>query len=123
MKHAEHNAADRMKKAVQKGAVFEEEMAKFLIDREDTVPMGAVYQFKSHVSGTFLTIFDTTGRAETALAAERNKLHVATMGTCIHGTAERGIAAVDHLRDVFHYSISGMEGILNDLVVVFEYFL
>ena len=123
MEHTEYNAADSRKKAVKQGAVFKEEMAEFLIDRENAVPVGAVEQFKRHISGTLLAVFDTAGGAETALTAERNKLHAATMGTGIHGTAERRVTTMDHLRDIFHYSISGMESILNDLIVVFKYFL
>ena len=123
MKHAEHNAADSRKKAVEEGAVFEEEMAEFLVNRENTMAVSAVDQFKRHVSGTFLAVFDAAGRAETALTAERDKFHVATMGTCIHGTAKRSVTTMDHLGDVFHFNVSGMEGILNDLIIVFKYFL
>lgn len=123
MEHTEYNAADSRKKAVEEGAVFEEEMAEFFINRENTMAVSAVDQFKRHVSGTFLAVLNSAGGAETALTAERNKLHAATMGTCIHGTAKRSVTTMDHLGDVFHFNVSGMEGILNDLIIVFEYFL
>ena len=123
MKHTEYNAADSRKKTVQKGTVFQKKVAEFLVNGKDTVAVSARDEFESHVSGAFLAVLDAAGRAETALAAERNKLHVATMGTCIHGSAKGRVATVDHLGDVFHFSISGMKCILNGLIVVFEYFL
>jgi hypothetical protein len=85
--------------------------------------VSTVNQFKSHGGRTFLTVFDTAGRAKTAFAAERRKFHVPTMRAGIHGSAVRRVTAVDHLGDIFHYNISWMKGIFNYFIIVFKNFL
>ena len=57
------------------------------------------------------------------MAAERNKFKFAAMRAGIHGTAKRRIAAVDHLIDIFHLSISGMKSIFNFFIIVRKDFL
>ena len=70
--------------------------------------MGAGNQFESHGTGSVLAILNTAGRTEPALAAEWNKLKVATMGTSIHCPAKRRIAAVNHLIYVVDDGTAGM---------------
>lgn len=82
--------------------------------------VGAVNQFKRHGGRAFLTVFYTTGRTKAALAAKRREFHISAMRAGIHGSSERRVSAVDHLRDVFHFDISGMESIFNDFIVVFK---
>lgn len=82
-----------------------------------------VNQFKSHLSGAFLRVFDPAGGAETAFAAERNELPVAAVWAGIHGAAKRRVTTVNHFRDIFHFNISGMKCILNDFVIVIKNFL
>lgn len=120
VKHTENNTANSVKKAVQKRTVLEKKGTQFFVNGKDTMAVGAVYKFKGHTNRTFLGIFHATGRAETAFAAERNEFEVVAIGADIHGTAKRRVAAVDHLRDIFHFHISGMKSILNDFIIVFK---
>ena len=64
--------------------------------------------FEGHGGRTVVGIFGATGRAELGVAAERNKLEVATMGAAIHGTAIRRFTAVDDLLNVFHDNRPGL---------------
>lgn len=102
MEKAGDDALDGMKKAVKKRADFEKEMAEFFANGKDTMTVGATDEFKGHVGGAFLRVFDTTGGAKTAFASEGNKFHIAAMGTGIHGTTKRRAAAVNHFVDIFH---------------------
>lgn len=120
VKHAKNNTADSVEKAVQKRTVFQKEGSQFFVNGKDTVAVGAVYKFKGHIGRTLLRIFHAASGAETAFAAKRNELHVTAVGTDIHGTAKRRVTAVNHLRDIFHFHISGMKSILNDFIVVFK---
>lgn len=123
MKHTQDNTADSIKKTVEERAVIKEEMTELLIDGENAMTVGTVNKLERHASGTFLAIFDTASRAEAAFTAERNKLHVSAVRADIHGTAKRGVTTMNHLRDVFHFNVSGMKGILNYFIVIFKYFL
>ena len=93
-------------------------MSEFLVNGKDAVAVVAPQELKGHGGGTLLAVLDATGRAEAALAAERDKFHFSALRAGIHGSAEGRVAAVYHLFDVFHFNGSGMEGILNYFVVV-----
>lgn len=80
----------------------------------------AAQEFEGHGGGAFLTVFDTTGRAEAAFAAKGDKFHFPALGAGVHGSAKRRVAAVYHLFDVVHFNSSGMERLLNYFVVVFK---
>ena len=95
-------------------------MSEFIIDSKNTMSVSTVNQFKRHGGRTFLTVFYATGRAKAALAAERREFHISAVRAGIHGTAKGRIAAVDHLRDVFHFDIPWMKRIFNDFIVVFK---
>ena len=64
--------------------------------------MGNVDQFKGHRGSALHGIKVSTGGTETAVAAERNEIELAAVGTAIHGTAKGRIAAVDHFIHVFN---------------------
>ena len=53
----------------------------------------------------FLGIKIPTGWTEPRMAAERNKLHMPTLVTGIHGTAIRGVTTVNHL-SMFSISVA-----------------
>ena len=112
-----------MKKAVKQGAVIEKEFPEIFVNGKDTMAVWDIYQFEGHSGSAFHGILGTAGRAETAVASERNKFKFSTMGTAIHGTAEGRIATVDHFIDVFHLRISGMKGIFNFFIIVGKNFL
>ena len=63
-----------MKETIKQGTVFEKKVTELFINGEDTVTVLHIYQFERHRGSTLYGIFITTGRAETAMATERNKL-------------------------------------------------
>ena len=107
-----------MKKAVEEGTVIEEKIPELLINCKNAVAMTDIYQFKGHTGSAFHGIFIAAGGAETAFAAERDKLKLSAVGTAKHGTTKGRVAAVYHLIDIFHLSLSGMKGIFNFLIMV-----
>lgn len=72
-KHARNNAVDSMKKAVKEGTVIEEEIPKLIINGKNTMPVSDIDEFKGHRGSALHGIEVPTGRAETAMAAERDK--------------------------------------------------
>ena len=52
----------------------QKELAEVFIDGENAVPMSDIDQFEGHAGGAFHRILISTGGAETAVTAERNKL-------------------------------------------------
>ena len=123
MKHVHNNAADSLKKAVEKRTVFQKERTKFFINGKNTVSVSALNQFKSHGIGTFLSIFDTTGRTKATFASESDKFHVSAGRAGIHDAAIGRVATMNHSIDVIQFDISGMKGILNLFIIVGKDFL
>ena len=77
-------------------------------------------KLKGHRGRTLFGILHTAGGTKSGMATKRYKFKMAALGAGVHGTAIRRVATVNHLRDVFHFNISGMQSILNDFVVVFK---
>ena len=107
-----------MEEAVKKRTVIKKKNAEVFINGEDAMSVWNIDKFEGHTGSAFHGIFISTSRTETAVAAERNEFKFATMRAGIHGTAKRRIAAVDHLIDIFHLSISGMKRIFNFFIIV-----
>ena len=120
MEHMGHDLADSLEEAIEEGAVLQEEMPEPLINGEDAVAVLAAEELEGHGGGAFLAVLDATGRAEPALAAERDELHLAALGAGRHGSAEGRVAAVDHFLDVLHFNGPGMESILDDFKIVLK---
>ena len=97
-----NNIGNRLKEAVEQGAVFKEKMTQGIVDGEDQMPVGTVDKFKGHSSRPVIRIFGPAGRAKLGVASKRDKLKGSAMGTGIHGATIRGIPAVDDLFNVFH---------------------
>ena len=112
-----------MKQTIEQRPVFEKEITKVFINRENAMAVWDIHQLKGHTGSAFHGIFVATGRTEAAMTAERNKLKFATVGTAVHGTTEGWIATVNHLFDIFHLSISGMKSIFNFFIIVGKDFL
>ena len=74
--------------------------------------VSAAYEFKSHLSGAFLAVFDPAGRTEPAFAAKRNELEVTAVRAGIHGPAKRRVTTMNHLVDIFNDSRTRMEFII-----------
>lgn len=71
------------------------------------MPVGTVDQLEGHGSRPVIRIFSATGRAKLGMAAKRNKLEAAAMGTAIHGPAIRRIPTVYDFFNVIHNNRSG----------------
>jgi len=90
---------------------------------ENAVPVPDIDEFKGHIGSPFHCIFIATGRAETGVAAERDKFKFSAVRASIHGTAIGGIPAVNHFINVFHLAFTGMEGVLDFFIIVGKDFL
>jgi len=112
-----------MEQAVKEGTVIKEKIPELFIDCKNAVAVMNIYQFKGHIGSTFHGIFITAVGAEPAVAAERDKFELTAVGAVKHGAAKGGIAAVYHLINIFHLSLSGMKGIFNFLIMVNKDFL
>ncbi len=108
VEHTKHAALDSRKKTVQERTVLKKEMSERIINRENAVTMLDIKDFKRHGSGTINGILIATSRTKSAFTAKRNKF-ISTTTTNIHGTAEGGIPAVDHLFNIFNYRWAGMK--------------
>lgn len=120
MEEPEDDTADSLKKTVKEGAVTQKERAQIFINGKNKVSVGTVNKFKGHFSGAVNAVFIAAGRAELGMAAERDKFEFTAVGTAEHGTAIRGIAAVNHLFNVFHDNGTGMKDIFNFFVMFFK---
>ena len=107
-----------MKEAVQKGAVMKEKLAELGINSKDTMAMRDIDELKGHGGSAFHGVLVSAGGTEAAVAAERNKLQFATVRTAVHGAAKGRIATVNHLIDIFHFCIPGVESIYNFFIMV-----
>ena len=107
-----------MEEAVKEAAVFQEKVTKVFINGENAVPVLDINKFKGHLCSPFHGIFITTGGAETAVASERDKFKVTTMGTSVHGATVGRVTAVDHFFDVFQFAFTWVEGV-SDLFKIF----
>lgn len=120
-KHAGNNAVYSMKKAVKERTVIEEKIPELLINGEDAMAVGNIDQFKGHRGSALHGIEVSTGRAEAAVAAKRDKFQLSTVGTAVHGAAKSGIATVNHFIDIFHLSLSEMKSMFNFFIMVCKY--
>ena len=73
-KHVGNNAVDSMKKTIKERAVEQEKVPELSINRKDTMAMDDVDELERHRSCALHGIFIAAGRAESAVAAKRNKL-------------------------------------------------
>ena len=122
-KHAGYDTGDGMKETVEEGTVLKEKVAEIFINGKNAMAVLDTDELESHTGGAFHSILVSAGRTKAAVTAERNKLEVTAVRAGVHGTAKRGIAAVDHLIDIFHLSFSGMESIYNFFIMVCKDFL
>ena len=118
MEHTGDHAVYGMKQTIEQRTIFEKEFTKIFIDCENTMAVCDIDQLKGHTGGAFHGIFVAAGRTETAMTAEGNKFEFPAVRTAVHGTAERWIAAMNHLIDIFHLSFSGMKSIFNFFIIV-----
>ena len=123
MEHTEHNGADGIEQTIQTGTVIQEKLTEFFRDRKNAMAVVAVDQFACHGSCPFPGVKVAAGRTETGMAAKRDKVKMTALRTTIHGTAEGGVTAVDHLINVFDLRRTGMKSIEYFFIMIAEYFL
>lgn len=121
--HTGNNAGNRMEKTMKQRFVLKKKITKIFINREDTVSVRDVNQFKRHGSSTIHRVLVTAGGAETAVTAKRNELKFSTVRTAIHSATKGRITTVDHFFDIFHLRISGMKSIFDFFIIVCKDFL
>ena len=93
-------------------------MAKVFINSKDTVSVRDIDELESHVGGTFHGILIAAGRAETAVAAERDELKVAAFWTAVHSAAKRRVTTVNHLLDIIDHSVARMKSIYHFFIMI-----
>ncbi len=93
-------------------------MAKVFINSKDTVSVRDIDELESHVGGTFHGILSAAGRAETAVAAERDELKVAAFWTAVHSAAKRRVTTVNHLLDIIDHSVARMKSIYHFFIMI-----
>ena len=98
-------------------------MAKVFINSKDTVSVRDIDELESHVGGTFHGILIAAGRAETAVAAERDELKVAAFWTAVHSAAKRRVTTVNHLLDIIDHSVARMKSIYHFFIMICKDFL
>ena len=102
VKHTADHAGNRVEKAVKKIRIVQKKMSEVFINSKNAVPVLDRNELKGHTGSTFHRVFVPTGRTETAVTAERDKFHVPTVRTTVHGTTKSGIAAMNHFIYVFY---------------------
>jgi hypothetical protein len=75
------------------------------------MPVSTMNQFKGHRSRTFQRILNSTREAKAALATKRNKFHVITMRTDIHGTTKGRVPTMNHPVNVINNDLTRMKSI------------
>jgi hypothetical protein len=82
--------------------------------------MVAIKQLKGHGGSTVNGIHVTTRRAETAVAAERDKFPFAAIGAGIHSTTKGGIATINHFFYIFNDRVPWVQDIDHFFKMVTE---
>ena len=116
--HAGNNAGNRMKKTMKQSSVLKEKITEIFINREDTVSVADVNEFKRHRGSSVNGIHVTAGRTKPRMTAERNVFEISAGRAGIHGTTKRRITTVDHFFYIFHLRRSGMKSIFDFFIIV-----
>ena len=112
-----------MEETVEQAPVFKKKRTEILIDREDTMPVSDIDQFKRHAGGTFHGILISAGWTEAAVASKRNKFQFTASGAAVHGSAISWVTTIDHLLDVLNDSVTRMKSVNHFLIVISKDFL
>ena len=116
--HTKNDIANRMKKTIEQRTISAEKDTKLLWDGKNAMSVNTLNDLERHGSGALDGIEISTGRAETAFAAKRNKFERTTRRTPIHGSAISRISAMNHLIDAFKNNRASLKGVLDFFVVI-----
>ncbi len=100
-----------MEQAVEEFTVFKKEMTEIFVDGENTMPVSNINQLEGHVGGAFHRVLIPAGGTETAVTAERDEFKLTAFRAAVHGTAIRRVTTMNHLLNVFNYSVARMKSI------------
>lgn len=106
--HAGNNTAHGMEQAVKEGTVIQEKIPELRVYGKHTMAVRDIGEFKGHRGSALHGVEIAAGRAETAVAAERDEFELAAVRTAIHGPAKGGVAAVDHFFHVINHRLAWM---------------
>ena len=112
-----------MEQAVEEFTVFKKEMTEIFVDGENTMSVSNINKLKGHVGGAFHRILIPTGGTETAVTSEGNKFKFTAFRATVHGTAIRRVTTMNHLLDVFDYSVARMKSIYHFFIMISKDFL
>lgn len=107
-KHTGDNAVYGMEETVKERTVIQEKIPELFINGKNTMTVGDIDQLKGHGCSALHGVEIPTGRAEAAVAAERNKFQLSTVGAAIHGPAKRRVTTVDHSIHVLYDRLTWM---------------
>ena len=74
IKHMGDNTVYSMEETIKQSVVIKEKLPEFFVDGENTMSVCDINQFKGHGGSASHGIEIPTGRTETAMTAERDKL-------------------------------------------------
>ena len=97
-----------MKETARQSSVIKEKLSQVFVNGKNTMAVMGIYQLKGHRGSAFHGIFIAAGRAETAMASERDKFKFSATGASIHCPAERGGATANHFIHVFYDRLTWM---------------
>jgi hypothetical protein len=118
--HAQDNTVGGVEQAVKEGTFLHEKAAQVFVNGKNTMPVVDVNEFEGHLSGAFHGIFVAASRTETAVAAERDKFQFTTIRATVHCPAIGWITTVYHLANIFHHTVTWMEGVIDFFIIVSE---
>lgn len=81
---------------------MEEKVPKPGVNGKNAMAMGSMEELKGHRGSALQGVFIATGRAEAAVAAERDEFQFTAFRTAIHSVAKGRIATVNHFIHVFN---------------------
>jgi len=114
---------DCIKETIKEGALLLEKMPELFRNGKNTVSVSYCDKLVCHRLGTFLGIKIPTGWTEPRMATKRDKLHVPTLGTGIHGAAIRRITTVNHLFNIFYLCGTWVKSVQDFFIMVGKDFL
>lgn len=106
VKHLGNNTVDGMKETVKQCPVIKEKLPQVFVNGKNAMTVGGIDQLKGHGRSALHGVKIAAGRAEAAVATERNKFKLSTAGAAIHGPTKGRVATVDHFIHVFYHRLT-----------------
>ena len=119
-KHAGNNAVNSMKMATKEGAAIQEKISELPINGKDAVAVGNIHKLKGHRGCALHSVEIAAGRAEAAVAAERDEFQLSKVRKAVHGTAKGRVTTVDYFIYVFNNRSTWMQYINHFFIMVLK---